>query len=369
MNWKNIYQAGNDTDNLQKTLLQEVKRLAEISYSLENIGLYNGKTGILLALHSFKNRVQKENDLIFVNEAINQIQNDLSEKASSANDSFSDGIFGIGWAISTLYEKGYIRENETEVMNSFDDELYKLIMYQKAVNPTLEIGTIGRINYYLKRINDQLKISNKYRYVCNYESLMLLVDDFTNENEKIISQLEANCPNYCFFKDKRLYFVNIFNLLSILVSREIYPEITERQQLQFLRILIKYFDFLNNNHDVIDLNEGAWEVISLLNCLLKFLKKSPRIESYSSRLQPLISNIVPRLNLTLMNMSELITLISFLDVASYTLSQRQIENLGLGCRLMFVSTNYGLNGRSGLFCLDAGLEDKRNSLLNEVFLI
>lgn len=360
-----MYQIGSIFQSKEELIDKRVTELAEASYLSREMGLYQGKAGILLCLQYFVNNFKINSSV--AKEAIKYLQEDISENAGNTDDSFSEGIFGIGWAINTLYQKEYLTENKVEVMNSFDDELYKLVMYQKANTNDLEIGTMGRINYYLNRISEDLKITNKYRYVCNYESLMLLVDDFTTENQNIICQFESKEADLSLLSGNGKYYANIFNLLSRLVQRNIHLEITERQQLQFLRIFKNYFHCKEAEGSIFKDENVYWNRVALLNCLSKVAKESETIAKSLNLKGDLIHIINERKFELFSNVQEFVSIISFFHFLG---NDNFTEHAALNMipSLNSKNTSLGLNGFAGFLFL-ASNPKKNRKLLNDAFLI
>lgn len=351
-------------DNIRKFALE----LAEASSKIDNYGLYNGKSGILIALHE-ASRFLKSETIKPIQSAIQFLQNDISENSVNTCDNFSDGIFGIGWVVNDLYKKGYIQENENEVMKSFDDELYKLIMYSKAATPDLNTGTIGRINYYLNRIDEDLKLSNKYHYVCNYEILMLLIDDFTSDNESLFISLQNK--NISALKDNQLgeRLANVFNLLQTLIKKNIHREITEKQWLQCLSQLIWFYKHTNeeaiNEHADFQLN-----FLYITNCLLKLASQNEPIKHILLSKKGLLFTIAD-LKFNPANISELF---------HYSMVKRLITSLNISNEInlgtyfdnFFENKSYahwpiGLAGISGLVCMLT--KEKNLKLIESAFLI
>lgn len=360
-----MYQIGNNTMNLHQAVAIKARHLAEASYSVDNPGLYRGKAGILLGLHGAAKYVSNV-DALVINEAIRQLQEDISENAGNADDSYRDGLFGIGWAVSTLYEDGYIEENKSDVLNSFDDALYKLVMYQKAGSNDLETGTMGRINYYLKRIGEELKRANKYRYVCNYECLMLLVDDFTHANEAVIERAESGIASV--LAESGTYYASIFNLLSRLVQKSIHPEITEKQHLRLLRLFVRYFDSLSGGLPVAFEDEKVyWSTVAVLNCLLHVSKESAAVAKRIGTERHL-GREPQEISFDLCNDGQrLASAITHLRLHNCTVPENAMTN----CMATAIKGEgeLGLNGVAAFLCVGGSKKNRKIQVINEAFLL
>lgn len=356
---------GKNLTGLTKKLVQ---KMVETVPTLDNYGLYSGKTGMLVALHTIVDSLKNE-FLQQTKQTIEFLQTDISENAVSTCDNFADGIFGIGWGIDFLYKKRYITENEIEVLNSFDDELYKLVMYSKAATHDLEKGSMGRINYYLNRIPMTLKLSNKYRYVCNYEILMLLTDDFTNENENLFKQLENKSLSILKETNTGKTLANIFILLQMLILENVHKEITEKQWLQCLQQLVWFYE--NTNEEMLN-EESDFQLnfLYIINCLLRLAQANEMIKNILLKKAGLMK-AVANLKLEPSNTSELLLYLSVQKlVAGLTNADRITTTAYLNNfleRESFVNWNVGLAGISGLICI---ISQKENfKFIETAFLI
>jgi len=337
---------------------QFINKLIKSTETVSEISLYNGKTGILLALHHAAKSIP---NWPLLKQTITILQEEISEKAGRSNDTFEDGLFGIGWGINHLYEQNFIKENQTEVLNSFDDELYKLVMYSKADNHSLKTGTMGRILYYLQRTPENLKLYNKYAYVCNYEILMLLVDDFTNENENIIASLKSNSNiQHLIINDLGKTISQIFNLLTILKNKGIHKQITERQWLQFLKYFLTVYE--DNKIDKTNRNELInW--IFICNNLLK-------CASISKTIADKIATDITFFEFIPETLEEIVLHKSynnnkahyFRKPPTYVIEHDFVNELN----------KFGMDGLSGFVCLCAVTEKEENRIskfMEELFLI
>ena len=122
---------------------------------------------------------------------------------------------------------------------------------------------------------------------------MLLVDDLTTENETILNELQTEIIGFEILTNNGKLYSAIFNMLSILVDKNIHPEITEKQQLHFLKIFIDYLDFVKDKHDFFYANkESYWNTLSILNCILKLTEESKIVKHHVSLAQPLLRKIL-----------------------------------------------------------------------------
>ncbi len=348
-----------EVSNSLKRLHELTARLIEAISNVKNIGLFEGKAGMLLALHCAAKHFTNWPEL---EQTIQQIQEEVCEQAGATDDTFSHGLFGIGWGIGFLYKGGFITENETEVLNSFDDELYKLVMYSKAGTHGLESGTIGRISYYLHRIPEILKLSNKYNYVCNYEILMLLVDDFTNANENIIKDLHGNATiSYLAENNLAENLSRIFTLLTLLVKEGVHKEMTEGQWLQ----LVKYFVAVYENENPLETDRGAQlNRLFIYNNLLKCAMQSQTIAEKVS-----FDKLVFDTLFKPQTIQEAVLYKSYLKNINRCFG-KQMEAYKPDEETIQGNIVFGLEGLSGLVCLLAEeVDNTDDTLMEQLFLI
>lgn len=335
--------------------------------SLNNYGLYGGKTGLFIALHIAYNFFENQS-LQEIKQAIEFLQTNISENAADTSDNFDKGIFGIGWGIDFLYRESFITKNEIEVLNSFDDELYKLVMYSKAATHDLETGTMGRINYYINRIPETLKITNKYRYVCNYEILMLLTDDFANENENLFTHLRSKKFSIIKENNTGKSLANIFNLLQMLVLKNVYKEITERQWLQCLRQLVSFYQ--NTCEESLS-TDGRLQLnfLYIINCLLKVGQENKTVKNILLSKRELLK-VIADLRFKPSNTPELLLHLSVQKLIADLINTNRTTTTYLNNLFeeeLFLNWNAGLSGIGGLICIM--ISEKNFKLIETAFLI
>lgn len=354
-----VYLNSTEVSSSLKRLHQLTARLIEAIGNVKNIGLFEGKVGMLLALHCASKHFANWPEL---EQAIQQIQEEVCEQAGATDDTFSNGLFGIGWGIGFLYKHNFITENETEVLNSFDDELYKLVMYSKADKQSLESGTIGRISYYLNRIPESLKHTNKYSYVCNYEILMLLIDDFTTSNENIIDKLQGNATiNYLIENNLGESLSRIFTLLSLLVKEGIHKEITERQWLQ----LLKYFVAAYENNEPLETDKAAQlNRLFVCNSLLKCAFQSKTIAEKLS-----YNKLVNDMSFVPQTVQEIVLYKCYLKNLNRCFGKKN-KDYSFEEKLINEDMGFGIEGLGGLVCLLTEATNNTNdTLMEQLFLI
>ncbi len=168
-----------------KNLIENDIYILPKKISSDNYGLYEGKMGVCISLYVS----EQPADNIKAGELLDEIGENV---CSIESFSFNDGLLGIGWGIEWLAQNQMLEVNTNEVLEDLDDEVYKLIMYNKADSIELNTGTLGRLLYLYKRVTSKNPDTNFYKDICNKECLVLLIDElydhFLNGDSAIINQ-------------------------------------------------------------------------------------------------------------------------------------------------------------------------------------
>lgn len=143
--------------------------------TIENYGLYRGLMGNAIFLFC-QDSVRKDT----VNKKLaKKYINHIIENVPFISDfSFADGLLGIGWGIQWILTQKIIRADADEILEDLDAEIFKLIMYSKSDNVSLDNGAMGRILYIHDRIIYPHSQRNIYQEVPLKELLMLSIDEF-----------------------------------------------------------------------------------------------------------------------------------------------------------------------------------------------
>ncbi len=139
-------------------MLNSEKKIHEIAELLVNsdeiqdqqLSLFSGSTGIAMFLFYYSRIFNKDS---YANKANELLFSTINRLDLNRGYTFCEGISGICWTISHLIEKGFIHDENAEVINYFDSFLSNNIVADlKRGNNDFLHGAIGAANYLLKRI-------------------------------------------------------------------------------------------------------------------------------------------------------------------------------------------------------------------------
>jgi len=118
---------------------------------IDNIGLMHGKMGISVYFfhlaRSTRNKVYDE----YAGELIDEI---YEETTVNTPVNFENGLAGIGWGIEYLVQNGFIEADTDEVLEDFDDKIYKELIHNIPKETGLLTGILGFGAYFLKRLQN-----------------------------------------------------------------------------------------------------------------------------------------------------------------------------------------------------------------------
>ena len=97
---------------------------------------------------------------------------------------FENGLAGIGWGIEYLVQGGFIEADTDEVLEEFDNRIFKELIYNTPKEIGLLDGIIGIGVYYLKRIQNPTS-SEKIHALINKQTLIHLIDELERKTQNI----------------------------------------------------------------------------------------------------------------------------------------------------------------------------------------
>ncbi|WP_454059871.1 hypothetical protein [Elizabethkingia ursingii] len=134
-----------------------------------SIGLINGRSGeaLLLFLSADEKNKHKWQELL----------NTISEEVSTSSDySFETGITGFGWLIAFLHQEKLIDIDSDDILEDFDDQIYKLTL-QELSHQNTDIGTLlGLIDYHIIRHRNKNSNEQYFRKFLHQECINLIVE-------------------------------------------------------------------------------------------------------------------------------------------------------------------------------------------------
>lgn len=122
--------------------------LMQHSDTLMDMGLLNGKMGIVIFFSHYSKHTQKD---IFDDIAGNLLDNVLSKIHKKLPIDFDSGLTGIGWAIEYLIQNKFMEGDSLVVCKQIDQMIMKTDP-RRLNDPTLESGIEGLLHYILAHI-------------------------------------------------------------------------------------------------------------------------------------------------------------------------------------------------------------------------
>lgn len=148
---------------------------------VDNTGLLNGQTGIVLFLYHYYRYCGNE---IYKNMADDLLEEIFSTISQNNATDFENGLTGIGWAIQHLIENNFVEGDPDEVLEDVDNIILNDLKRQ-ASNPDFirDINFINHSLYFLSRAKNRYsekKFAEVFSNVLNFLNLA-----FDNKNDKL----------------------------------------------------------------------------------------------------------------------------------------------------------------------------------------
>ncbi len=154
---------------------------------IENIGLMNGKMGISIFFFHLAKETNNNTYQNYAEELIDEIYEEIN-KSTPLN--FENGIAGIGWGIEYLVQEGFIEANTDEVLEEFDNLIFKQLLYNSPSKLGLLNGLLGIGFYLLKRIQNPNSCDDNIQTLTNKQTLMHLIDEIDRRlSSNVISSM------------------------------------------------------------------------------------------------------------------------------------------------------------------------------------
>lgn len=128
-----------------KTDLQKIANtLILYSYHVNNIGLLNGKTGIILFFYRYAKYTKNE----YYSDFAGNMLDDVLKASGTISNDFENGLTGIAWTVNYLLKKDMVEGNINYILQDVDRKVFSQII----CNP--EISVFGHALYLLERLKD-----------------------------------------------------------------------------------------------------------------------------------------------------------------------------------------------------------------------
>ena len=202
-----------------KILGQIAQNLILQSSFINNIGLLEGKMGIVIFFFHY---AKYKNNIIFRRFAIELINEIYAEINNSVPYNFKDGLSGIAWGIEYLIRNNFMKGNPDEILVEIDKEIILKYDVRRSVDFSLQTGLVGISHYVIYRcmnrdinlgafpkdyIKDLLNSLEIKSYTDNHISLLVSYLKLIINNEDIES--------YCFLFDYVDTFRYKWNIVKV----------------------------------------------------------------------------------------------------------------------------------------------------------
>lgn len=145
-----------------KNLITEEESLSNISRYLmlhgsftRNLGLMNGKMGIVLFFYHYSRYSRNPLYSKFAGEMLDEIYDEID---SAYPYNFSDGLSGIAWSMVYLIRNGFVStDDEQDFLSDLDAKVMEWDV-RHLHNTSLETGILGLGHYILSRYNPKERL-------------------------------------------------------------------------------------------------------------------------------------------------------------------------------------------------------------------
>lgn len=156
---------------------------------LKNIGLLNGKMGIVLFFFHYGKYIEKDLYTDFAGELIDEIYDSVYVDSPLY---FKNGLTGIAWGIEYLIRNKFVDADPDEILEDLDKKILEWDV-RRVDNVSLELGLTGLAHYVIIHCANRNRktqiIPDDYIsdliYSLNYHM------ENANENDQIINNLKA----------------------------------------------------------------------------------------------------------------------------------------------------------------------------------
>lgn len=188
--------------NMHFTIEQKiVHHLILHTFSSDNIGLFNGKTGIALAFYII-GRKQANNILTSFGDKL--LENIIENINKSLSHNFHNGLYGIGWSIDFLLHKGFIEGKSYEICQELDKQIMKIS--PNRLDTSLEFGVEGLLHYVMAHLYNCSKQQDKQPFDCAFLKELYHKVLSISINEMNL-KLKLLCDSYTsFFTNNKLIY-------------------------------------------------------------------------------------------------------------------------------------------------------------------
>lgn len=141
--------------------------------SCDDMGLFNGKTGLALFLF----RYAKYTGNSFYEDCARKLLDEIAENIDTVSSpGFLDGLTGIGWGIEYLAQNDFIDADTNEVLNELDEVIFAARQQRNLIDWE-EDGIFGYGLYFLSRQQNRKGNDNIVTGLLKKQILIFLTDE------------------------------------------------------------------------------------------------------------------------------------------------------------------------------------------------
>ena len=193
---------------MQKTVFTKEQRaihkLIIESNELSDIGLYDGKMGIIISLINYSRTTKQKAIEDVADFLMEQVLDNITNVSPL---SFSNGITGIGWGIEYLIQNGYMPGCGADICTEIDEKLMSCDV--RRVNDfSLEHGLYGWLHYIVahiqganrcgKQVFDRMYITDLARKLKEYFDTNEAAVEFRNLYKMLVEAVNGATDVYKF---------------------------------------------------------------------------------------------------------------------------------------------------------------------------
>lgn len=149
---------------------------------IDNPGLIHGKMGISIFFFHFARQMKNQIYEDYAGELIDEIYEEITLNTPV---DFENGLAGIGWGIEYLVQNKFIEADTDEVLEEFDNRVFKELIYNTPKEIGLLNGIVGIGAYFLKRIQNPASNDEKIPTLTNKQTLIHLIDELERQTQDI----------------------------------------------------------------------------------------------------------------------------------------------------------------------------------------
>lgn len=136
---------------IKNSVLQSIANtLGMYVYHIDNNGLVNGKTGIMLYLYCYSRYVEEE----YYEDFAGELLDGMLKVSRLLPPDFEEGLAGVGWGVDWLIKHDFVEGDTNVVLKPIDNKLRTLLTYGA------ETSLIGMLNYWAVRIREGISESD-----------------------------------------------------------------------------------------------------------------------------------------------------------------------------------------------------------------